>query len=135
MRAGLSGVGGYPTCEGAITALVRVNHSYQLDVGASQGDDSVLGAVPGVAPSRGGLQLQLGAVARCCFFKIGNTDNEMVNAKFHDPIFAWASGPYTHLVKRFSPLFVIIAVIAVIAALRKTDNPGQQQAWKPVDPS
>lgn len=135
MRSGLSSMGGHPTCEGAVTTLVRVNHRYQLDVGASQRDDSVLSAVPGMAPSRGGLQLQLGPVALCCFFKIGNTDNEMVNAKFHDPIFAWPNGPYTPLVKRFSPLVVIVAVIAVMAALRKTDDSAQQHAWKPVDPS
>lgn len=38
-------------------------------------------------------------------------------------------------VKRFSPLVILVAVLAVIAALRKTHNSAQQQAWKPVDPS
>ncbi len=38
-------------------------------------------------------------------------------------------------VRRFSPLLLVAAVVALVAAMRRNADPTHEKTWKPVEPS
>lgn len=118
-----------PGGERTVLGLCGIDHRNELDVRRSERDYPVGRPVPGVPASCDRSKAVLREVPIPSAVEVRNARDEVVYGQCH------RSDRTIGSVKRFSPLLLAAAIVALIAVVRRSEDPLPEKVWTPVEPS